>query len=99
MIELTKKEMKVYKILSNPDWYSYGVNLVKRTVKIDSSELKEISISLSKKLNDKVNFFGYNDVKYMGFESRRLDYERDKKAGVNKVEKLISQGVYDCDLN
>lgn len=96
MINLTEKERSVYNILKDKRWYSYGIRSIKKKVGIDStSELKDISISLSKKVGDKINFFSYNNINYIGFESRRLDYERDKKAGTNRIEKLIAEGAYD----
>jgi len=95
MINLTNKEHELYTILRDKKWYSYGISLIKRKIGINNTtELKEISTSLSDKINDNVNFFSYNNVRYVGLESRRLDYERDKKAGINKVEKLIAIGAY-----
>lgn len=41
-----------------------------------------------------INVFVFNDVEYVGLESRRLDYEADKAAGKNKIEKALSDGVF-----
>jgi len=42
-----------------------------------------------------INQFTYGRHEYVGLESRRLDYERDKALGTNKIEDLILQGVYE----
>ena len=43
---------------------------------------------------DVVNVFTFRGVEYLGFESRRLDYERDEKAGTNHVARYILEGRY-----
>ena len=45
-------------------------------------------------LDDRVNVFTFLGVEYVGLESRRQDYENDKEAGTNYVEKLIQAGYY-----
>ena len=42
-----------------------------------------------------VNIFTFNGVEYIGLESRKQDYDRDKAAGTNFVEKKIKEGLYD----
>jgi hypothetical protein len=92
---LTSKERCMYTLLKDRDWYSYGVGTMLRYCSIKSEqELHDVAMSLSKKINDKINFFVYNNVEYMGLETRRIDYEHDKKIGTNKVEKLIAKGKY-----
>jgi len=49
---------------------------------------------LKKKTGDQVNVFTFLGVEYIGLETRREDYEKDKKAGTNYVEKLIQAGCY-----
>ena len=89
------KEQQLYSILINKEWYSYGLKFVQRSCGIGSvKELHDIACSLSNQINDKINFFSYNGHEYIGLETRRLDYEYDKRNGTNKVEKLISKGHY-----
>ena len=94
---LTKKEKQVYEIIKNKEWYSYGLQYIMRLLDLQSvEEMTKIAVSLSNKIGDKVNIFSYNGVYYVGLETRRLDYERDRREGKNKVEKLIKQGHYKC---
>lgn len=58
-------------------------------------ELVKLAKVLSEEIKDDINFFVYNDVEYVGLETRRIDYERDKLAGTNKIEKLIKRGFYE----
>jgi hypothetical protein len=87
-------EQELYDILSNPKWYSYSKNGIKNWMNIDCEKLAHVAYTLSQKLGDKVNYFTYNDVVYLGLETRRLAYEVDKKAGTNRIEKLIHLGYY-----
>jgi hypothetical protein len=88
-------QTKLYRILSDPRWYSYSVCAIMRKCGMASvDELKDVARRLAQELQDPINFFWYNDIEYAGFESRRLDYERDKRAGTNHIEKLIAQGAY-----
>lgn len=92
---LTKKEKQVYEIIKNKEWYSYGLRYIMKLLNLQSfEEIHKIAVSLSNKIDDKVNIFSYNGVQYMGLETRRIDYERDRINGKNKVEKLIKQGHY-----
>ncbi len=93
---LTKAEQSVYTILSDKQWYSYSTAATKTQCDIKSdADLRSVCTSLATKLKDPINFFMYNEVEYIGFETRRLDYDRDKLAGTNPIEKLIALGVYD----
>ena len=38
-------------------------------------------------------------MRYVGLESRRIDYEKDKQNGTNHIEKLIKEGKYDKDYS
>ena len=58
-------------------------------------EIQNLLILRESLLKVKINKFMYNDYKYIGLESRRIDYENDKKNGTNHIENLIEQGVYD----
>ena len=91
-----RKEQKVYEILKNPAWYSYSTKAVRKLCEIDTrQDLRTMAEALGKRVADPINFFTFNGIEYMGFETRRLDYERDKRAGTNPIEKWIAMGVYD----
>jgi hypothetical protein len=73
---------------------------------IDQKKFIQIGKSIQRKLGDdyKVNIFKWSDVNrsdnslktytFVGFEYRRRDYERDKRLGLNVVERNIRNGVY-----
>ena len=42
-----------------------------------------------------VNIFTFKGVEYIGLESRKRDYDRDKAAGTNFIEDKIKRGDYD----
>ena len=42
-----------------------------------------------------VNIFKFKGVEYIGLQSRKEDYDRDKKSGTNFVEHKIKRGGYD----
>lgn len=92
----TRQELKIYLALTKRPWYSYSPKLVAETCGIKTwKELFDTCKSLSDKLiGDHVNYFNYNGVDYLGLQSRKLDYYRDAKNGVNPVEKLIKLGHY-----
>lgn len=86
----------MFTILADPRWYSYSTDVVQRRCKAETRQaLERMANKLAAKVRDPINFFSYNGMEYMGFESRRIDYERDKANGTNHIEKLIAQGVYD----
>lgn len=89
----------LFQILDNREWYSYGTTLLKQKLDVDERTLADLIGKLDRELQeagsgDKVNVFTFNNVEYAGLESRRLDYERDKLAGTNHVERLITLGIY-----
>jgi len=85
---------KVLNLLQNPEWYSLGTKAFLETLKIDIPVLKACLTRLREK-GHKINVFTYGGRQYIGLEYRRLDYERDKRNGVNHVERWIKEGVYD----
>ena len=98
--DLTSMEQCVYDILIDARslipterYYSTAATMLQCDIK-SVAELHTIRASLAVKLKDPINFFTYNKVEYIGFETRRLDYERDKLAGTNPIERLIAQGAY-----
>jgi hypothetical protein len=85
----------MHSLLADRSWYSYGTSMVARHCGIRTrTELLAIARRIEERCRDKINFFTFNGVEYMGFESRRLDYERDKVAKTNHVERLIERGAY-----
>jgi hypothetical protein len=82
--------------LSNKDWYSYAMSYVLRWVKMTREQVIELvnEINQRPKCEDKINIFVFNGVEYLGLESRRLDYERDKELGTNNIEIYIKMGLY-----
>ncbi len=86
-------------LLKKDERYSYSLNYLNKKLGTSNKELFIIAESLSKDENDKINVFKFGDIWFMGFESRRLDYERDKKNGNNPVEPLIKKGIYGKDKN
>lgn len=87
----------LYDILNNPNWYSYSLNgIIKKLNNCSKEYVLNLIQLLAEKFNDydPINIFEYNNITYVGFESRRIDYERDKINGVNKIEKLIEKGFY-----
>ena len=78
---LTQLEQKMHDLLRDSRGYSYSTKGVRRKCRIDSDRLlRRVANEMGDKVGDHVNFFAYNDVEYMGFETRRVDYERDKRA-------------------
>lgn len=95
-MELTHQlDRKVLTLLNNPDWYSLATSAFLDTLNIQVQELAASIDRLRTKAGHKINVFSYNGRQYIGLEHRRLDYERDKRNGVNHVERWIKEGVYD----
>ena len=102
--KLTDDENKLFFLLDrcrNPKYYSYSLNSILVEMKINKTKLVSIGKNIRSKFgNDyKVNIFEWNDItgniyEFVGFEYRRLDYEKDKLLGINVVEKNIEKGVY-----
>lgn len=88
---------KLYDILTNKDYYSISSKYIMEKLNINRNQLMILIKNTEKNKNCKINIFTYqgNNVEYIGLESRRIDYERDKKNGTNKIEKLIEKGYYD----
>jgi hypothetical protein len=92
---LTESESTLLRFLSDPEWYSWSVAYTRRKCGARSrQQLLNVAASLGPKINDQVNVFTFGGVEYIGLETRRLDYERDKLNGTNKVERMIQLGLY-----
>lgn len=76
-------------ILENPDYYSISTVYVTKKMSITKEDIYDIIRNSRKWHVPKINVFRYNDVEYVGLESRRLDYERDKNSGTNPIEHNI----------
>jgi hypothetical protein len=94
--------IRIYNLLSNKNYYSLSLNYVASILNIpirylrlfDSQSGNHRSLTFQKRFNDHINIFIYNDVEYIGLESRRIDYERDMINGTNWVEDAIAAGYY-----
>ena len=99
----TNVQIRIYNLLSNKQFYSLRLDYISNISDIPIKYLrlldqKSNSISrynFSERFHDEINIFNYNDIEYMGLESRRLDYEHDKINGTNWVEEEIKRGTYD----
>jgi hypothetical protein len=88
--------MRLQTLLQKPSFYSYEASATALALSVDRPELLRLATSLGeKKGGDSVNVFTFKDTEYIGLESRRLDYERDKANGTNHVEEKIKSGWYD----
>ena len=92
-------EYKLWRLLNINDWYSLSTEYLKDKLLVDRPELMELITNVEKHMSVQINVFVYNNVEYIGLESRRLDYERDKLNGTNRIEKLIRDGYYDEEFN
>lgn len=82
---------RLFELLDTRPWYSFSVEYIARMMGTDRLGLFRIVSQCT----IPINIFYYNGVEYIGLESRRLDYERDKNSNVNMVEDLIEAGFYD----
>ena len=89
-------------VLDGREWYSYSTAYLLDRLKVDVQRLQQLVNELDVLLRarradgarDHVNIFVFHNVQYVGLESRRLAYEKDKLAGTNHVERLIQAGAY-----
>jgi hypothetical protein len=73
---------RIESLLRSNEWYSRKFDTLLEACGGDIVllfiELSNLSLSLQIKGDkDKINIFAYEDVVYVGLESRRLDYERE----------------------
>jgi hypothetical protein len=91
-------DLKIYELLSNKSYYSLSVRYLAHKLSISESYLRSLDHTISTKFSnlfdDPINIFTYNNIVYIGLESRRLAYERDKLNGTNWVEQAILEGKY-----
>lgn len=94
LIILSREECRLSKILSDRKWYSFTTAYLQSMVGVSRDNLLKVAESLGANVGDHINVFSFGNVEYMGFETRRLDYERDKALGTNMVEAMIRRGDY-----
>ena len=87
-------ENKLWSILNSDQYYSISSKYLMKEFNIDRDKLTQLVKSLEKNKKVQVNTFEYNSIEYIGLESRRIDYEKDKVNGTNRIEKLIEKGYY-----
>eukprot|EP01084_Bolivina_argentea_P167283 290358_1 len=100
-----KKWQKAYNYLQYTlrPWYASGVNKFCKITNMSYSELNDISYpngtysnAFRHQFNDDwINIFAFKDVTYVGLQSRKIDYDKDKENGTNIVEQRIQNGYYD----
>jgi hypothetical protein len=92
-------DAEIYNILSNKKYYSLSIKSLSRKIPAPISYLKsldnKINTNFKTRFGDHINIFTYNNIEYIGLESRRIAYEIDKINGCNWVEDAIRVGLYD----
>jgi hypothetical protein len=99
----TMNIFKIHVLLSDKTYYSLSLSYLSKLTGIPVSDLRKLDKRSKSKLaldfesiyNDHINIFIYNNVEYIGLETRRIAYEIDKQNGTNWVEDAIKKGVYD----
>jgi len=93
---------RVYRYLKRKDYYSLEIGYLCRKARVTEEYVRELadpSNLLSEefygKYQDVINIFTFNNVIYVGLETRRLDYIEDEKKGCNWVADAIKKGHYD----
>jgi hypothetical protein len=88
----------LFQALDEHPWYSFSTGFLLEKLHVDVPTLQQLVDQLDELLRaqgtDHVNVFVYGGVQYIGLESRRIAYDRDKAAGTNHVDRLVQQGVY-----
>jgi len=89
----------------DPRYYSYSLyslESILTEMKITREQLVKLGQGLEKRLGKDycVNVFDWTDdgsgkkFTFVGFAYRKRDYDRDKRMGVNVVERNIENGLY-----
>jgi hypothetical protein len=85
---------RLMEILGDRRWYSYGTDALCRKLNMPHDHLLAMAKHMENVTEEQINVFEHNGTEYMGLESRRVDYEKDKQEGKNWVEDAIAQGRY-----
>lgn len=88
-------QTKLYHLLSDKSYYSLRLDYVANILKISVNNIRSLSDAFEERFGDKLNIFIFNNVEYIGLQSRKIDYDRDASNGTNWVEKAIKEGYYD----
>ena len=83
-------------------YYSYSLESILTEMKITRAQLMKVGQGLEEHLGKDyhVNVFDWTDddsgkkFTFVGFAYRKRDYDRDKRMGVNVVERNIENGLY-----
>jgi hypothetical protein len=92
---------QIYELLNDKSYYSLTLSYAAEQLQLPRSVLRKFADSndIRKKFEqctgDQLNMFKFNQVTYIGLETRRIQYEIDKVNGTNWVEKAIVAGEYD----
>ena len=84
---------ELFNLLNDKLWYSFSPSFLCKKLSCTDSQLKHRIFAL-RTLGIQVNEFVWNERPFIGLESRRIQYEKDKVNGTNHVEHLIKQGAY-----
>lgn len=84
---------RLYQILLDKRYYSLEINYTSSMTSIPVEYLLQLD-KYRIVDGDWINIFQYNDVTYIGLQSRYLAYERDRLLGANWVEDAIKRGEY-----
>lgn len=105
VLERKNKLFDLFYLLSNKKYYSLSITYVSSKLNLSIEYLKNLDFCTRNRLNDHIfnsslyffllfndfiNIFDYNNITYIGLESRRIDYENDKINNCNWVEDKIN---------
>lgn len=93
---------ELYDLLNKKEYYSLSLDYVTRITGIPERVLWQFdreghrsrARDFEDQTGDSINVFRYNQIRYIGLESRRIDYMQDEKAGINWVADAIKEGKY-----
>ena len=88
-------QTKLYHLLRNKDYYSLNLSYVSSILNMPVNSIKLLVDTFEERFGDELNIFMFNNVEYIGLQSRKIDYDRDTLNGTNWVEKAIKDGHYD----
>lgn len=100
--EIDFKLLDLYTILRNGEYYSLcveeaslrsGMSLIE-LYNLDNKLHSPNALKFKRLTDDSINVFTWGGKTYIGLESRRIDYERDKANNCNWVEDAIKSGYY-----
>jgi hypothetical protein len=91
-------DLRIYQLLLDPTYYSLALPYLAMLAHVSQEYLYSLDVkkncAFQRRFDDFINIFTFNDVVYIGLESRRIAYENDKKNNCNCVENAIRAGWY-----